>query len=132
MSALLGLVKTVPELSRSTGLRLTGEEDPGLADIPLPSAWVLLGNVAPNTRERAVNTLQETVHVEGVVMLYLPYKSQTDLISIQYPTLLKVVQAVRGSKAPGGHRWRFAHSRPLVIQPDRLGYELCFTAVGVL
>ena len=115
---------TITAIANSAGFAVGGKQsDPALTKVPLPAAWVLLGN------DKAVNVdggmVQKTqiVQVEYVVMIYVPYTSQADLINNQFPLLRAARTAIHATDAPNGNRWKYMQQRLALINPDRLCYE---------
>lgn len=122
------LLQAVPQLSTSIGLVIGGKApDPGLTKVPLPAAWVLHDG-AQNTQDMrmAQVPLNITTQLAYVVMLYVPYTSQQDLIDNQLPLLEQVITAVHGQTAPTGQRWFWRRSKLVLINPDRLAYHISF------
>jgi hypothetical protein len=63
------------------------------------------------------------------VVIYVPYVSQDDLLTVQFPLLESVIAAVRdnGSEATSGNRWRYIGQKLAMVYPDRLAYEQHYT-----
>jgi hypothetical protein len=137
-------VASVPALANSAGLALGGRgADPALTKIPLPAAWIMFGKDQVN--EQPYGTSQsggfggmvpqiENIQQVFSVVIYVPYTSQDDLLTVQYPLLEAVVAAVRGDgrAAPSGHRFRYIGQKLAMVYPDRLAYEQHYTVDSVM
>lgn len=121
---LVGLIRSVPSLANSAGFAAGGKApDPALTKIPLPAAWVLYIGDKPNEPSTGANPAGQTLTANFVVMLYIPYVSETDLETNQYPLLEAVIQSIRGQQAPKGMKWHYEGQRLASVNPDRLSYE---------
>jgi hypothetical protein len=141
---LVARVTSVPALATSAGLALGGRgADPALTKIPLPAAWIMFGKDQVN--EPPYGTSQsggfggmvpqiENIQQVFSVVIYVPYISQDDLLTTQYPLLESVIAAVRGNgrPAPSGHRWRYIGQKLAMVYPDRLAYEQHYTIDAVM
>ncbi len=121
-------VQGVSALNLSAGLTVGGQvPDPGMTKIPLPGAWILLENgettLDPSSR---VVSLNLTGRLTYVVLLAVPYTSQTDLLDVQFPLVEEVIDAVHGKAAPSGMRWLWNKLKLLVVNGDRLVYRIEF------
>jgi hypothetical protein len=136
---LVARVTSVPALANSAGLALGGRgADPALTKIPLPAAWIMFGKDQVN--EPPYGTSQsggsggmvpmgENVQQVFSIVIYVPYLSQDDLLTVQFPLLEAVIAAVRGNgrAAPSGNRWRYIGQKLAMVYPDRLAYEQHYT-----
>ncbi|MGZ3325701.1 MAG: hypothetical protein ACXU85_00990 [Xanthobacteraceae bacterium] len=136
---LVARVTSVPALATSAGLALGGRgADPALTKIPLPAAWIMFGK--DQVDESPYGTSQsgmrggltpngENVQQVFSVVIYVPYVSQDDLLTVQFPLLESVIAAVRGDgkPAPSGNRWRYTGQKLAMVYPDRLAYEQHYT-----
>lgn len=122
-------VRTVPALSANSGLALGGRgADPGLARVPLPAAWVLFhgdaddDEAASRPHARFIPSSQSLLLTVSL-MIYVPYTSEADLLTVQLPLLRAVRGAIHATDAPSGHRWCYWGQTLRLVQPDKLGYE---------
>lgn len=136
---LVARVTSVPALANSAGLALGGRgADPALTKIPLPAAWIMFGK--DQVDESPYGSSQsggrgslipngENIQQVFSVVIYVPYLSQDDLLTVQFPLLESVVAAVRGNgqAAPSGNRWRYIGQKLAMVYPDRLAYEQHYT-----
>lgn len=121
---ILGQVQTVPVLANSAGMAVGGRDiDPAMTKLQLPAAWVVLTQDRSNDPMTGVNPGGQTLLLFYSVLIYVPYTSQSDLITNQLPLLESVIKAVHGVQAPHGHKWRYEGQRLVLVNPDRLGYE---------
>ncbi|MHB1266289.1 MAG: hypothetical protein ACYCY2_01655 [Acidithiobacillus ferriphilus] len=126
-------VSAIPALSASTGLTVGGQEpDPGLTKIPLPAAWVLFSD-ATNQNTGQLENLPprlSNVLLQQTIMLHLPYKSQSDLITVQLPLLEAVINEIQGTtigtSGVASQRWNFHSAKLAALNPDRLIYRVIF------
>jgi len=122
-------VGTATPLAQSVGLTVGGQgADPGMVQIPLPAAWVLPASGINQTPENLLTMPPRTQMQMStyVVMLHLPYASQSVLLTDYYPLLEAVQQAINGTTAPGGSRWWAKGYKLEAINKDRLIYEIQF------
>jgi hypothetical protein len=131
-------VNSVPGIL-SAGLALGGRgSDPAMTKIPLPAAWIMFGKDRVNeepygssqsSRFGGMVPMGENVQQIYSVVIYIPYQSQDDLLTVQFPLLESVIEAVRGGgkEAPSGHRWRYIGQKLAMVYPDRLAYEQSYT-----
>lgn len=130
---LLALVETVPAIANAAGLAVGGRaSDPAMASIPLPSAWVILAEDKAHDPATGFNPAGQVVISTFVVMVYVPYVSQADLIANQLPLLESVVKAVRGQPSATGQKWRYEGQKLALINTDRLAYEMKFSVIGFM
>ncbi|MGZ3307272.1 MAG: hypothetical protein ACXU85_01805 [Xanthobacteraceae bacterium] len=130
---LLSLVQSVPQLAEKSGFAVGGQvPDPGLSKTPLPAAWVILSGDQCADNDASLRPAIEVVEMTFVVMLYVPYLGQADLLANQFPLLEAVIKAARGEKAPSGHRWRYVGQRLALVNTDKLAYEQRYTLTAVL
>ena len=125
---------TVSALAASAGFAVGGRtSDPALTKIPLPAAWILMmKDEATEQDSLAVVSAQQVLKIEYGVMIYVPYTSQTDLISTQFPLLRAVRTAIHATSAPNGYRWKYKGQRLALINADRLCYEVRFEILVLL
>ena len=131
---LYGRLSAIPALASSIGLLVGGKApDPGLAKMPLPAAWVL-SDAASNTEDNRQSQvpLNVTSKLTYLVMLYVPYTSQQDLIANQFPLLELVINTVHGQTAPSGQRWYWKDYKLVLVNPDRLGYRVSFVLDSII
>lgn len=121
-------VQAIPALSASSGLAVGGQSpDPGMTKVPLPAAWILAHSAKTNIpANNPVPFRVANVDMSYLVMLYVPYLGQSDLINNQLPLLQSVIKAVHGTDAPSGQRWRFDTYALGLVNTDRLGYKIQF------
>lgn len=130
---LLSMVQSVPLLAQKSGFAVGGQApDPGLSKIPLPAAWVILSGDKCGDDDEKMRPAIEVVTLTFVVMLYVPYLGQSDLLANQFPLLEQVIQAVRGQKAPSGHRWRYMGQQLALVNADKLAYEQRYTLTATI
>ncbi len=125
---------TVSVLAASAGFALGGKApDPAMTKIPLPAAWVLLGSDEATEPETVgLVARNQVLRVEYVVMIYVPYLSQTDLINTQFPLLRAARAAIHSTTAPNGNRWSYKKQKLALVNVDRLAYEQRYVVrVGV-
>lgn len=121
-------VQAISALASASGLAVGGKEaDPGMTKIPLPAAWILahsgVTTLPPTDGQVKQKTTAQLVYV---VMLYVAYISQSDLITNQLPLLQTVISTVHGTDAPSGERWAFKDYQLTLVNTDRLGYRIQF------
>ena len=121
-------VQAITALASSTGLTVGGKSpDPGMTKVPLPAAWILADEgetTLPNSDGQVKRQVSALMGYS--VMLYVPYISQTDMITNQLPLLQKVIHDVHGTDAPTGERWQFKRYKLRVANTDRLAYQITF------
>jgi hypothetical protein len=141
---LVDRVRLVSAFEGRAGFAIGGRgADPALTKIQLPAAWAMFGKDQVN--EPPYGTSQsggfggmvpmvENVQQVFSVVVYVPYVSEDDLLTVQFPLLKSVVDAVRGEgrPAPSGHRWRFIGQKLAMVYPDRLAYEQHYTIDAVM
>lgn len=126
-------VSAIPALAQSTGLTVGGQEpDPGMTKIPLPAAWVLFSE-ATNQNVGQLENLPprlSNVLLQQTIMLHVPYKSQSDLITNQLPLLESVIQAIQGTTVgpsdAASQRWNLHSVKLVAINTDRQIFRLIF------
>ena len=121
-------VQAIPALASAAGLAVGGKEsDPGMTKIPLPAAWILAHNgvttLPPTDGQVKQKTTAQLVYV---VMLYVAYTGQSDLINNQLPLLQSVISTVHGTDSPTGERWAFKDYKLTLVNTDRLAYQIQF------
>lgn len=115
---------TVSALANSAGFAVGGKQsDPALTKIPLPAAWVLLGNDKPMDDETGLVPATQVLLVEYLVLVYVPYTSQSDLIGTQFPLLRSARTSIHATTAPNGYRWKYMGQKLVLVNPDRLCFE---------
>jgi hypothetical protein len=125
-------IVAIPALATSTGLAIGGKEpDPGMTKIPLPAAWILLAQFDNENLGSLTNRPPTVANVRAQygVFLYLPYKSQADLIANQLPLVEQVVQAVQGTpiaNTGASQRWALASGKLAGVNTDRVIYHLAY------
>lgn len=124
-------ISALPALAASTGLTVGGQSpDPGMVKIPLPAAWVLFSEADNQNVGQLLNLppKQPNVLMQITVMLHLPYKSQSDLITVQYPLLESVVTAVQGTSVGKSEsaRWNLHSVKLSALNPDRQIFKIIF------
>ena len=125
---LLTKIATVPALSASVGLSVGGQTpDPAMSKIPLPAAWVLLADDIAKDPDTGLIPMIQHLNLTYVVMIYLPYIGQSDLLTNQYPLLEAVRSAIHGTTAPSGFRWKYQKAKLVLINPGRIAYEQRYT-----
>lgn len=122
-------LNAMPSLAGKVGLTSGGKgNDPALTQMPLPGAWAVFRALEATDPSIAINPRVQTMQCKFSVMLFIAYGTQSDLIATQYPIFVEVVKAIRGTEAPNETRWHFDNANVIMINPDRLGYELAFSA----
>jgi hypothetical protein len=131
---LLEKVRSVEALADSTALTIGGKaKDPDLTKIPLPAAWVVMRkegkDVTPYERTDMSGVVDEYM-LGGIwtVTVMVPYLSDEDLLTTQYPLLESVRKAVHKEPvaieaADGSMRWAYMGMRIALVYTDRLAYE---------
>ena len=121
-------VQAISALAASAGLAVGGKEgDPGMTKIPLPAAWILAhSGITTLRQDSGLVSAKTTAQMVYVVMLYVAYISQSDLITNQLPLLQTVISAVHGTDSPSGERWAFKDYKLTLVNTDRLGYQIQF------
>ena len=131
---LLAKIRTVTALASATSMTIGGRSsDPGMVKIPLPACWLTFArddNDVQSYERGEPSGLVGPCTVLGTYALtvMLPYVSEDDLLTVQFPTLEAIVNAVHGTAAPGGFQWRFLRQVISNVYPDRLAYEQRYTA----
>jgi hypothetical protein len=121
-------LNSVPSLAGKVGLTTGGKQhDPSLANMPLPGAWAVLTSLTAAGPKPPIVPKTQAMQCGFSVMLFVAYGLQSDLVANQYPIISKVIAAVSGQEAPTGVRWCFEDMKAILINPDRLGYELRFS-----
>jgi len=121
-------VQSISALATSAGLAVGGREgDPGMTKVPLPAAWILAHNGVTTLPQTDGQVKQKTTaQMIFVVMLYVQYLGQNDLITNQLPLLQSVISTVHGTDSPSGERWAFKDYTLTMVNQDRLGYRINF------
>jgi hypothetical protein len=131
---LLEKVRSVEALTNSAALTIGGKAlDPDLTKIPLPAAWVVLRkegkDVTPYERNDMSGVVDEYM-LGGIwtVTVMVPYLSDEDLLTTQYPLLESVRKAIHKNavaieEADGAMRWAYMGMRIALVYTDRLAYE---------
>ena len=123
-------ISGIPALSASTGLMVGGQiPDAGMANVPLPAAWILPAKWANKTDAVEMNQPPRIVNGIGTyaVELLIPFASQSDLITNQLPLLEEVIATVHGTTSPSGQRWWFAGYTLGAIEAKYLAYNINFS-----
>ncbi|OYV99040.1 MAG: hypothetical protein B7Z62_02055 [Deltaproteobacteria bacterium 37-65-8] len=121
-------LETVTALATSSGMAVGGKApDPALTKIPLPAAWVILGEDKADDIETGMIPTTQSVVITYIVMIYVPYLSQTDLINTQIPLMRAARSAIHATKAPNGNRWKYNGQKLALINVDRMAYEQRYT-----
>ncbi len=122
----------ITALAASVGLAVGGKEpDPGMTKMPLPAAWVVVAE-GHNENDGVLSNRPPTlsnVRLSVAVMLYVPYLSQSDLLTNQIPLLESVIQAIQGTPIAGtgaSQRWNMQSFKLVLLNTDRLGYHITF------
>jgi hypothetical protein len=137
-------VTSVAGFEGRAGLAIGGRgADPAMTKIPLPAAWIMFGK--DQVDESPYGSSQsggcgglipngENIQLVFSVVIYVPYLSQDDLLTAQFPLLESVIKAVRGDglAAPSGNRWRYIGQKLAMVYPDRLAYEQHYTIDGFM
>lgn len=126
-------INAVPSLTGKVGLRLGGGEiDPSLTKAALPCAWIIYGGRAPAEEPGEMAYQTRAFSLSFGVMLYIPYDSQAAMVATNLPLIDAVAQAVMGTDAPSGSRWIYAGEKNVLINPDRLAYQMTFEIIDSL
>jgi hypothetical protein len=127
---LLEKVRSVEALTDSTALTIGGKaKDPDLTKIPLPAAWVVLRkegkDVSPyDHTDTSGVVIDETIVGVWTVTVMVPYLSDEDLLTTQYPLLEAVRKAIHAQEGPtGSMNWAYMNQRIALVYTDRLAYE---------
>ena len=131
---ILAKVKTVPALATQTGLTIGGHsQDPGLLKVSLPAAWIVMKGDQidddPSMTHGASTgfvAFSQTMLAVWSVTVFVPYVDDNDLLTVQYPLLELVINAVHGT-ATIAHQWCYIGQKIALVFPDRLAYELRFS-----
>lgn len=97
--------------------------DPAMTQIPLPAAWILLGDDKPVDLEMGLVPLMQVTMISYIVMVYVPYTNQADLVNVQLPLLRTIRTAIHGTPSPTVDRWKYEGQRLVLVNTDRLAYE---------
>jgi hypothetical protein len=121
-------LNSVPSLAGKVGLTTGGKQhDPALANMPLPGAWAVLTSLTAAGPKLPITPKTQAMQCGFSIMLFVAYGTQSDLVNNQYPIIAQVIAAISGQEAPTGVRWAFEDMKAILINPDRLGYELRFS-----
>jgi hypothetical protein len=129
---ILAKITVLPGLTNTAGIALGGRgSDPSMKKIALPAAWVMYGKDSTDEAPFGHTGYQPgSVPEEGalllidiVILLYVAYDTQDDMLDVQYPFLESVIDAINGSEAPNGMRWRYVSQKLAIVLPDRQAYE---------
>lgn len=121
-------LNALPILAGKVGLTTGGKkQDPAMSTLPLPGAWAVLTSLMVVGPKLPIAPKTQAMQCGFSVMLFIAYGTQADLVNNQYPIISKVIAAVSGQEAPTGVRWAFEDMKAILINPDRLGYELRFS-----
>lgn len=138
---LIDRVKSVSALTASASIFLGGHgTDPALLKIPLPAAWVRYEQDSPDEAPYSTSSGAGPAIVPASqvclamcsVIIYVPYVSESDLLTTQYPLLEQVIAAIHGKDAPSGHRWRYFGQKIALVANDRMAYQQRYTLDMVL
>lgn len=143
---LLARVRNVPALAGvNSGLSIGGKaQDPQLLKKTPPFAWVLYGGEQPGEAPYGSSSQggsgivpsQEEMLSNWRVVVYVPYTTDDDLLTVQFPLLESIPLAVKtsittgpmgGIESPSGYRWRYVGQKLALVYADRLGYEQHYT-----
>ncbi len=136
-------VSSVPGLETATSFTVGGRSDnPALLQSPLPTAWLeLKASIVdePDYTHGPHSGLvlpQQTMMATFCAILVLAYATDDDLLTVQYPFIEQVVNAVQGTTPDPdnpdcGFRWRCIGFQRAAIYNDRLAYEVRFTLTYV-
>ena len=118
---------TVPAIANFASFTAGGgASDPAMTKIPLPAAWVLLAGDMPVDKESGAVPITQILQIEYVVMVLLPYTSQSDILNTQIPLLRAIRKSIHGTLAPNGFLWKYTGQKLAKLNPDRMGYEQRF------
>ena len=128
---ILALVQgVIPQSSLTLGGR---SDDPVLAKIPLPAAWVQHVKDIPDeqsyTHGPATGVVHEAQSILALysVLVFVPYTTDTDMLKVQFPLIEALRVAIHAKDAPSGFRWRYAGMDIVRVYTDRLAYEQRYT-----
>lgn len=142
---LLTRVRNVTSLAGDkTGLTIGGKTpDPSLLKPNPPFAWVMYDGEQPDEAPYGSSSQggyglvpdQELMLSKWIVLVYLPYVNDSDLLTTQYPLLEAVALSVKtsitdpngGIQFPNGYRWRYAGQKRALVYHDRVAYEQHYT-----
>jgi hypothetical protein len=131
-------VSSVSGLETATSFTVGGRtQDPALLKAPLPTAWLELKAAIVDEPDythgpgSGLVVEQQTMMATFCAVLILAYGTDDDLLSVQYPFIEKVVNAVQGTTPdpnnPMNFRWRCIGFQRVGVYNDRLAYEVRFT-----
>jgi len=140
---LLNRVRSVPSLASSTSFAIGGKAtDPALKTIPLPACRLLFMNMYADEDPRSTGSSRgggmvpadQVVIFDFRALLIVPYLDDTDILTVEFPLLNAVVDAIKDTSVPtaSGHRWRLLSQKLSFVYPDRLGFEQRYTIDAVL
>lgn len=122
-------LKAVPAFGGRVGATLGGTEaDPTLSNIEVPAAWVVFSGLQNrDQRDRRYQMMDMSFRV--VVMLDYG-NGESDFVDTQLKLIDDASQAVRGEIVAdtGSMVWNFDGASIVSINPDRIVYELSFSA----
>jgi hypothetical protein len=122
-------LKTVADFGGRVAATLGGSEaDPALAFVETPSAWVVFSGMQ-NTAERSQRF--QLMRLNFDVVLILEYGSgEMNFVDTQLKLIDDASQAVRGELVAntGTARWTYEGCRLISVNPDRVIYQLNFSA----
>jgi hypothetical protein len=129
-SDLLAKVQGIEALADRTSLTVGGKsQDPDLLKIPLPAAWAVMRkeakDVSPYDHTDTSGMVDEyTLAGIWTVTVILPYTTDENMISEQYPLLESVRKALHKTEtADGAMRWAYMGMVLRMVYTDRLAYE---------
>jgi phage gp37-like protein len=122
-------LKTVTTFGGRVAATLGGSEaDPALAMVDTPAAWVVFSGMQ-NTDRRGERF--QLMRLNFDVVLIIEYGSgEDDFVNTQLQLIDDASQAVRGEIVAdtGTARWAYESCRVISINPDRVIYQLNFSA----
>ena len=130
---LINKIKTVPSLQNRVGAAVGGtENDPTLAQAPLPYSWIIYGGSAPiGSSNEGGKTYRQTQYLFTVVVGISYGGAESEFLANQLPVLEAIAQAVNGTEAfKYADLWEYQGEELSQIQPDRMIYKMDFSIIG--
>lgn len=126
---LVSKIKAVPSnafgigSNSRVGLAVGGKAtDPLLEKIVKPAAWVIfIGDENVDTREQV--RCGSIVRFSFVVKIIMDYKTEAELLSVQFPLLDEVRGTVHGSSSTSGNNWKYEGQTMEELTANRVVFE---------
>lgn len=129
---LLTKLKTITEFGTTTprvGLTIGGKTlDPIMENITKPACWVVFTGDANTNQDRLPNACNKTLSYSFVVKIVIDYKTDNDMINVQFPVLEDVVSTIHGTKVSGrSDMWRYIGQALEEITDKRVVFNQTYT-----